>query len=183
MYVGKKIKQLRKMQKMTLKDLSDISGIQIATLSRMENFKMTGTLSSHMAIAKALGVDITHLYSDVMQEEEKLDVLSSESNTDVFVHSEKSSYEILTTNLMARRMLPTMVKIEPNGSTNKEHNKGGSEKFIFVLTGEIEIDVGGRKFQLKKRSTLHFDASKEHFMKNIGKTTAKIISVVTPVSL
>ena len=55
MFIGQRIKQLREAQKMTLTELSEKSGVQLATLSRMENMKMTGTLESHIAIAQTLG--------------------------------------------------------------------------------------------------------------------------------
>ena len=56
MSIGKTIHALRKENKMTLLELADKSGVALATLSRMENAKMTGTLESHMKICDALGI-------------------------------------------------------------------------------------------------------------------------------
>ena len=61
MKIGKRIRQLRKERNMTLEDLSKKCGVALATLSRMENDKMTGTLDSHNRICKALGASITEL--------------------------------------------------------------------------------------------------------------------------
>jgi transcriptional regulator with XRE-family HTH domain len=49
--LGKRIKELRKSKKMTLVEIAKKTGIDQATLSRMENGKMTGTLDSHMRLA------------------------------------------------------------------------------------------------------------------------------------
>ena len=65
MYVGDRIKGLRKEKKLKLKELAEKSGVQIATLSRIEHKKMTGTLDSHAKIAQALGVDVTELYREL----------------------------------------------------------------------------------------------------------------------
>ncbi|MBI5415330.1 MAG: helix-turn-helix transcriptional regulator [Candidatus Omnitrophica bacterium] len=183
MYIGKRVQELRKLKTMSLTELAEKSGVQIATLSRIENMKMTGTLESHMNIARALGVDITQLYTSIIREESKAEVTTPQSASDVFVHSEKSSYEILTSNVLGKRMMPVLLKIEPEGRTNPEQNRPGSEKFVFVLEGKIEVHAGEKTYSLAKSSSLYFDASLEHRFINAGKTTAKVICVGTPVAL
>src|SRR5882757_9175179 len=68
MFIGSKMLALRKAKRMSLTELSQTSGVQLATLSRIENMKMVGTLESHIQIAKALGVDVTELYKDITRE-------------------------------------------------------------------------------------------------------------------
>ncbi len=183
MYIGKRLKELRKTQGMSLSDLAEKSGVQIATLSRIEHLKMTGTLESHMNIAKALGIDVTQLYTDIIKEEDKVDQRTSRSTTDVFVHREKSSYEILTSKVLSKKMMPILLKIEADGKTNTEQNQPGTEKFIFVLNGKVEVKIGPESYSMSKNNTLYFDASLEHCFINKGKSTAKMICVVTPVAL
>lgn len=183
MYIGKRVQELRKVKGMSLTELAEKSGVQIASLSRIENMKMTGTLESHMNIARALGVDVTQLYTAIIKEEDKARVHTSKSVSDVFVHSEKSSYEILTANVLGKRMMPILLKIEPEGRTNMEQNPPGSEKFIFVLEGKIEVHVGEKTYSLSRNHTLYFDASLEHTFVNAGKMTARVICVGTPVAL
>ena len=51
--LGFTIRRLRTERNMTLMQVSDLTGIQPATLSRMENNKMIGTLDSYNALAEA----------------------------------------------------------------------------------------------------------------------------------
>ena len=183
MYIGKRLKELRKAKGMSLTALAEKSGVQIATLSRIENMKMTGTIESHMNIARALEVDITQLYTDMVQKEDKVDLRTSRSQTDVFVHSDKSSYEILTSKILSKKMMPVLLKVEPGGRTNKEQNIVGAEKFIFVLEGKLDIHVGKHSYSLSKNNTLYFDAGIEHYFENPGNKLCRAIGVVTPVSL
>jgi transcriptional regulator with XRE-family HTH domain len=183
MYIGKRLKELRKMRGMSLTDLAEKSGVQIATLSRIEHLKMSGTIESHMNIARALNIDITQLYTGIIKEEDKIDHRTSQPSTDVFAYSDKSSYEILTANILSKKMMPILLKIEPDGRTNKEQNQGGTEKFIFVLDGKIEAAIGKDSYPLSKHNTLYFDASLEHCFINNGKTMAKVLCVTTPVAL
>lgn len=183
MLIGKKMKELRKVRKMTLTDLSRQSGVQLATLSRIENMKMTGTLQSHMDIAKSLGVSLADLYGDIEQAAKKVEFSKAKSETDIFVHSEKSSYEILTSHVLSKKMMPRLVKIDPEGKTNTEKNQIGTEKFLFVLEGKVEAKIDQESYILSRYNTLYFDASLPHCLINKGKVQAKLLSVVTPVAL
>lgn len=183
MIIGQKIRELREARKITLTELSEKSGVQLATLSRIENLKMTGTLDSHIAIAQTLGVELIQLYRGLETREPKPDLKTAKAASEVFSHNEKSSYEILTTNLMKKRMMPILLKIEPGGRTNKEQNMTGSEKFIFVLEGQLRVHVADETYSLSKGNTLYFDAGVEHYFTNEGKKLARAVCVITPVSL
>lgn len=183
MYIGNKIKALRKKRKLTLVELSKASGVQVATLSRMENMKMVGTLESHIAIARVLGVDVTQLYAETIKDQGKIDAFEEDIASDVFVHSETSSYEILTKNLLSKKMMPILIKIEPESKTNSEQNPVGSEKFVFVLEGTVDVIIESKTISLSKNKTLYFDSSLKHQFHNIGKAQAKVICVGTPVML
>ena len=183
MLIGKKIQELREERKMSLTELSQKSGVQLATLSRLENLKMTGTLESHLAIAKALEVSLPQLYNEVINEDKKIEVQTSRSPSDVFVHSKKSSYEILTPKVLSKKMMPILLKLEPGGKTHQEQNPIGCEKFIFVLVGKITVDIDGKSYALSKNNTLYFDASLEHKFMNAGKSLARVICVSSPVAL
>jgi transcriptional regulator with XRE-family HTH domain len=183
MFIGKKIKELRELQKMSLTELSKRSGVQMATLSRMENLKMTGTLASHMNIAKALGVSLPDLYRGIVTEEKKIEARTSRYATDIFTHSEKSAYEILTSKVLAKKMMPILLKIESGGKTNTEQNSLGTEKFLFVLDGKVSVTVEKEAYVLSKNDTLYFDASLPYYIENIGRAPAKILCVSTPVAL
>lgn len=183
MQLGSKIKELRKSQNITLVELSEKSGVQIATLSRMENLKMTGTLESHIAIARALGVDITQLYAGISNPGERIDHKSGNTQADVFVHTDKSSYEILVSKIKSKKMMPILLKIETGGHTNREENAIGTERFVFVLDGKVEAQISGQKYTLNKNNSLYFDASLPHSFTNIGKAQARLVSVITPAAL
>lgn len=183
MYIGKRVKELRTQQDMTLTALAKASGVQIATLSRIEHLKMVGTLEVHYQIAKALSVDITQLYNNITTREEKAKIGIPNASTDVFVHSDKSSYEILTTQVMSKRMMPILLKIDAEGRTNKEQFARGSERFLYVLQGNVTVNVGKETFTLGRHHTLYFDATEPHCIINNTKNVAKVLSVTTPVML
>ncbi len=183
MLIGQTLKKLREQRKMSLSILSKESGVQVATLSRIENLKMTGTLDSHMKIAKALGINLSELYTDIIREDSKIDLQTTQSAPDIFIHSDKASYEVLTNKALSKKMMPILLKIEPGGHTNLEQNPAGTEKFLFVLEGKLEIKIEQETYSLLKNNTLYFDASLKHQFLNTGKSVARVLCVTTPVSL
>ena len=182
MFIGKRIQLLRKQKGLSLSGLAKQSGIQIATLSRIEHEKMTGTVDSHINIAKALGVELTELYTETSSgttlPEQKLS-----PKTDIFSFETQSSHDFLTSNVTSKKMMPVLLKLEPHGKTNPKIYPRGSELFIFVLSGNIEVTVGEKSYTLTPNHTLYIDASLRHFFSNKGNKPARMICVLTPVSL
>jgi len=50
---------------MTLKKMSKVTGIQMATLSRIENDKMDGTANNSILIAGSLDLTLTQLFAAI----------------------------------------------------------------------------------------------------------------------
>ena len=144
---------------------------------------MIGTLDSHAKIANALGIDVTELYRDLKGNSPATGNPAASAVAETFSYNDKASYEILATNILSKKMLPLIVRIEPGGQTSVEQNQPSAEKFIFVMAGEISVQVGEQIFSLKANDTLYFKASLKHFVKNTGGQSAKFISVVSPVAL
>ena len=87
---------------------------------------------------------------------------------------------MLTTDILKKKLMPVLITIEPGGSTHKEEAKVGTEKFLYVLEGTLEARVGEATHELRRGSSLYLDASIPHSLKNVGRTTAKCLSVTTP---
>jgi len=180
MYIGERVKKLRKEIDMTLVELSEKSGVAVASLSRIENNKMTGTLESHIAISNALGINISDLYQGLAADKKAPVVQTSSDRTDVFVHDNKSVSEMLTSKVLEKKMMPVLIKVEPKGATHKEETKRGIEKFIYVISGKVEAVVGDNTYALNESDTLYFDSSSPHYFKNVGTGEARIVCVISP---
>lgn len=185
-HIGARLKQIRKSQKVTLMDLGAQTGVDIATISRIENGKMTGTLESHVLLATALGVKVTDLYAGIEEAREKdgVDYQPSGSRSEAYVHEAgKTSIEILTTDVLKKKLMPVLITLEPSGVTQREEARVGTERFLYMLDGTAEVTVGEKTFPLKRGSTLYFDAAIPHQIRNPGKSGAKLLSVTTPAVL
>lgn len=181
--LGERIKKLRKERKVTLVEVAHKTGIDQATLSRIENGKMTGTLESHMKIAEALGIRLPQLYEDLVSKVEEAQDKIAKKKLESFSHSSGAVAELLTSGVLQKRMMPLLLKIKPKGSTEPEEYSALTERFLYVVTGTIEITLGPDKKELKSGETLYFNAGQTHHFKNTSKSEARCLSIMTPVSL
>lgn len=180
MNIGKRIRELRKKRNLTLAGLSKASGVALATLSRIETGKMTGTLESHINIAKSFEMTLPEFYSEI---NEATVAKKEENYADRFVHDKKASSVMLTKDIFTKKMLPLLIQLERGGKTHQEQLKKGSEKFIYILEGKAEVVIDNKRHILGKDATIYFDASRVHYIHNIGKNKTSCICVVTPVAL
>lgn len=183
MHVGEVINKLRRETKMTLAELSRRSGVALATLSRIENAKMTGTLESHIKICEALEITLPELYKNIHPVKKAIEIHTKRAPTDVFVHDKRSSSEMLASKVLNRKMMPILIKINRSGSTHKEETKTGVEKFVYVLDGKVEANIGDEKYNLSKGDTLYFESSIPHHFKNTGGGESRLVCVSSPPTL
>ena len=180
MQIGGIIRNIRKEHEMTLVELADKSGVALATLSRMENGRMTGTLESHMKICEALNVTLPDLYKNLYPSKKAVDIQKERSRTDIFIHDKKSSEEMLASKVLNKKMMPVLIKIARGGKTQKEETKPGVEKFIYVIDGKIEAAIGEEKYTLSKNDSLYFESLTPHFFKNINNRDSKLLCIISP---
>lgn len=181
--LGNRIQSLRKERRLTLVEVARKSGIDQATLSRMENGKMTGTLDSHMKLAEVFGIRLPELYERVVEKLEEAKDKIAQQKIETFSHSSGAVAELLTTAVLQKKMMPVLLKLKAHAHTETEEYSGITERFIYVLKGSAELVLAEDKKTLKEGESLYFNASRPHHFRNAGKSECRVLSVITPSSL
>ena len=184
MDLGARIRMLRKEHGLSLEDLSGKSGVALATLSRIENGKGSGTFRTHQRIADALGLAITELYRNLQESEEEAILVQTEpEEAESFTYDEKASAILLTNQVANKQMLPQKIVLQPGAKTAPEQYRRGTERWIMGMEGTVEVTVRTRSYRIAPGSTLYFKASLAHQFHNASQAVAKIISVTSPAAL
>lgn len=183
MTIGKRIREFRLAKEWTLADLSKASHVALSTLSRIETGKMTGTLASHIAVAKALGVRLPELYSQIDPTQEAVEVHRQTGPTQRLVTAQNIPLAMLTSGPFQKKMLPVLLNLPAHKSTPTERGPVGVEKFLFVMRGQLEGFFGKEKVTLKAGDSVYFQAANPHSVKNSGSTTAQLLVVSAPPTL
>jgi transcriptional regulator with XRE-family HTH domain len=181
--LGQRIRSLRKSRKMTLVDLADKTGIDQATLSRIENSRMIGTLTSHMKIADVLSVPLPQLYDDVIKKIMDSRDEAAKKKIEKLPNSKGVVSELLASGIHQKKMMPVLVKMKAKGYSENEKHADFSERFVYVLKGTLEITMNKEKKTLKTGESSYFDASFPHTLRNPQKSESRFLSVLTPVSI
>ncbi len=184
MEIGQRIRALRKGKKLSLEEVSKRSGVALATLSRLENGKGSGTFRTHQKIADALGVALPDLYRGLENsQEEAVLVKPEQEGAETFTYDEKASAILLTSQASTKRMMPQLIVLQPGGRTALEEYPHGTERWLFGLEGAPKVTVGEKEYRILKGSTLYFRASLPHRLFNTERSAARVISVMSPVVL
>lgn len=181
--LGKRIRELRKQRKLTLVDISGKTGIDKATLCRIEKGRMSGTLQSHLRIADALGIRLPDLYQQVLDGTHIEKDKRLKEKLDKFSHSGGATSELLTSGVLNKKMLPVLLRLKAGGRTETEEHPVTAERFVYVLTGEIEIRIDDQPTPLKAGESLYFSADKPHTIRNTARSESRCLSIMTPTSL
>ena len=176
MTIGKRLKELRQERDWTLADVAKRSEVALSSLSRIETGRMTGTLESHIQIAKAFGIRMAELYADLDSTAHPVEIHCGTSG--------KGAHLTLLTkgNLNKRKMLPALVSLAAGKSTPLQCSSFGSEKFLYLLKGKVELNVGQERFVLQSGESAYVQVSVSHQMKNVGSGAAEILSISSPPS-
>jgi len=180
---GKRIRTLRKDRHLSLEQVAEKSGVALATLSRIENGKGSGTFKTHQRIAGAFGLSLPELYKDLRPEDQ--DALQMDTHMDeveTFNYDEKASAILLAKQLSGKQMLPQLILLEPSGKTTVEQYPTGTERWVFCLEGNVAASVGTALYQLNPGGTLYFKASLPHRFENGVSAPARLISVTSPIT-
>lgn len=183
--LGEWIRTLRKTAKLTLVDMAVKTSIDQATLSRIENGKMTGTLDSHRRIAEALGLRLPDLYESVTDSQTQARDKKLARKIETFSHASGAVAELLTTAVLQKKMMPVLLKLKVKGHTDSEEYSPQTERFLYVAKGQVELIFGRNKESriLKQHESLYFNASAPHQIYNRFKSESWVVSVLTPSSL
>ena len=181
--LGKRIKSLRKAQRLTLVEVAKSTGIDQATLSRIENGKMTGTLDSHRLIAEALKIRLPELYESAISQLDEAEEKLAKQKIETFSHSSGAVAELLTTSALQKKMMPVLIKLKPKSNTVIEEFPIATERFIYIIKGAIELRIEKENRLLKQNESSYFNASIPHQLRNRHKSESWVISVITPSSL
>ncbi|MBR5374284.1 MAG: helix-turn-helix transcriptional regulator [Paludibacteraceae bacterium] len=181
--VGSKIKGIRESKNISIEEISERSGLSTDQIISIENDQYLPSLGPLIKIARALGVRLGTFLDDndelgpvVCRAEERNSSISfSNGATDARKHME---YHSLAKQKAGRHMEPFIIDIQPSEEKNFKLSAHEGEEFIYVMEGEVEIEYGKEKYNLKVGDSIFYDSIVEHHVHGAVGKSAKILAVV-----
>lgn len=173
--MAKNIRQIRETKKLTLDAAASVTGVSRSMLAQIEKGDANPTLSVLWKIANGYRVSFTTLI-EAADEHATLIPFNME-NTIVADEGRFRNYPAFIFD--EQRLFETYrILIEPGGATEAEPHLTGTEEYITVFKGNIEIVVEHEVFHLKEGDSIKFKADVSHAYKNIGEEVAELSMVI-----
>jgi transcriptional regulator with XRE-family HTH domain len=176
--VGASIRRYRVAEGLTLAELARRSGVSIATISKIENGKITGGFETIYKIARGLGVLVTEIIDGEAEAREPM-VVHRGSRSDVHPTGLYDYYPqaVRHAGALNSYLMVIHTRTVPEQIDWSIHN---GEEVIIVLEGAIVLHQEGAPPQrLDAGDSACFDCRRRHCFVNAASGLARIVSVST----
>ncbi|MBN2463489.1 MAG: helix-turn-helix transcriptional regulator [Dehalococcoidia bacterium] len=178
--LGERIRAAREMRGLTLEDISSRTGIDVATLKGIESSKITPPLGQLIRLGKALDMKMGYFISPGV--DKPMTVVRKGQGQSVARYGKKKgaeygySYESLAPEKANRMMEPFIVTLMPTEA--EEFSSHDGQEFLFVLEGEMKVQVGDKVEFLKPGDAVYYDSTQPHLVKSATNTKTRILAVL-----
>ena len=181
--VGSKIKGIRESKSLSVEEIAERSGLSVEQVNSIENDENLPSLGPLIKIARALGVRLGTFLDDsdalgpvVCRAEEHNNSISF--SNDASDARKNMEYFSLAKEKAGRHMEPFIIDIQPSEEKDFKLSAHEGEEFIFVLSGELEIEYGKEKYLLKEGDSIYYDSIVKHHVHGVAGKAAKILALV-----
>ncbi len=176
MTLGELIKNQRKLKGLSMRTLASQVGVSASFISLVEGNKSMPSIETLINIADKIGVPISELISATTPSNP---VVRKDSRMKLQLPHNPVPREILTPGF-DHRFQVFEVKMNPGEYSSEELLSHASEEFSYILEGQIEIEIGDKKYQLGVNDSCTFAATMPHRTRCIGDTPARYIVFNVP---
>lgn len=177
--IGPKVRRWRQLRRLSLSQLGARVGVTASFLSQFERGECNASLATLRAITNALGVSIGELIGEgesgqgrVLRKSERPVIMSGAARKYLVSLPPLESVEIFSG------------EFDPGASSGPDaYSHGDSQEFLFVVKGEVVVEVDGEPHRLSGGDTIEYRSSQMHRTENAGTEVAEVLWIVSPVTV
>ena len=179
--IGPKIRRLRLRKKLGLVQLGEHTGLSPAMLSKIERGHLFPTLPTLLRIALVFGVGLDHFFREdsdrpvhaVVRKADRIRLPEKAGQSSPAYHFESLDYPVSD-----RKLNGYYVEFGEGAERSEPHEHPGAE-IIYVLGGELVVNLDGEDFKLGQGDSMYFDCAHPHSYRREGSWPCAAIVVVT----
>lgn len=175
MDIGSSLKKIRLHKEYTIKEVAQRIDVSVSLLSQIENGKITPSLQSLEELLKFYAVNLSDFFRQV---EQKKYVFVSESDAETLVNADHGlRFTLLASKLQNNALESFIVDLAPGSNLelarlNEEIN---GERFIYGMSGSIEIILDEESFKVNKGDSINFKSYVFCKIVNASSTDSKLL--------
>lgn len=175
--VGTRLRVLRAGAGLSIRALAERSGLNVNTLSLIENGKTSPSVSTLQQLAGALGVPITEFF---VTEQGNKTVVYQQSGRRPHVLFEHGVMEDLGAGMSRFGAEPLIVTLEAKADSGVNPIVHTGREFVYCLAGRIAYTVDTETYLLEPGDSLLFEAYLPHRWKNVDVEPSRLLLVLCP---
>ena len=175
--VGRNLRDLRAEQRLSIRSLAELSGLNVNTLSMIENGKSSPSVSTLQQLASALDVPITAFFeTDIL----KNNVSYQKTGLRPQAAFAYGTLADLGAGLTLHGGQPLLVTLEPKANSGPTPIVHTGHEFVFCLEGRLSYTIEDHIYLLDPGDSLLFEAHLPHFWQNVGESTSQSLLIMCP---
>jgi transcriptional regulator with XRE-family HTH domain len=178
--VGKRLREIRTLRGLSLKSLAGMSGLNINTLSLIENERTSPSVSTLQQLAQSLQVSITEFFENNHGSKE---IIHQKQGQRPRVSFEHSAMEDLAAGMPHFGAEPLIVTLNPGADSGKNPIVHTGREFVYCIDGHVTYIVKSQKYLLDPGDSLVFEAYLPHQWKNSDSAPSHILLVLCPMDV
>ena len=175
--VGRKLRELRGRNGLSLRGLANLSGLNVNTLSLIENGKSSPSVSTLQQLAQALEVPIGTFFESEPVEKR---VVFTPADQRPLATFGRMRMQNLGRDLAGSVVQPFVVTLKPGTGSGDRLIVHTGHEFVYCLDGSIRYQIEQDEYLLKAGDSLVFEAHLPHCWENNGGDTAQILLILYP---
>jgi transcriptional regulator with XRE-family HTH domain len=177
MIVGLKIRGLRNHFGYSLRTLAERSGLNINTLSLVENGKISPSVGTLQQLARALEVPISAFFESEPVSKRIVFTVQDHRPEAIFGNTRMQN---LGKDLAGNAIQPFVVKLEPGSGSGDRMIVHTGHEFVYCLSGSVLYRIGDVEYSLGPGDSIVFESHLPHKWKNIAETLSQILLILIP---
>jgi transcriptional regulator with XRE-family HTH domain len=175
--VGHRLRELRTERGISIRALAEQSGLNVNTLSLIENGKTSPSVSTLQQVAAALKLPINAFFETEAVPQRIIYQKVEDRKVAVFAHGTLAD---LGAGFTRPSLEPFLVTLEPQADSGDAPIVHTGLEFVFCLEGCIDYEVDGQVFTLDPGDSLLFEAYQPHRWRNVGETLSRSLLLLCP---
>jgi len=181
--LGERIRTLREHRGWSLEQLGSLCALDAKMLAAFEEGDEAPAIGDLARLGAALRVDLGSFFAgssagrrvEIVRAAERWDV---EPKNDA-ARTLNYRYQALSYGLSEKAMSPFLVEIPPASSLAEVPSSShAGEEFLFVLSGQLEAEIAGERYQLGPGDSVYFDSSAEHTLRACEGTAVRMVACI-----
>lgn len=176
--VGDRLRRRRKALGLTLKSVADQSGLTQGFLSQIERGHANASVRALQSICQVLRLSVGDLFDDTERTSHRV---MRFRDTRGFSFGDRATKTKLTPAVFDHLEV-LLGHFEPGGSTGVDpYTHGSSEEVLVVLSGRVEMIVGGERYELEDLDSVHYRSDQPHRVAELtGTNMARVLWAIAP---